>query len=186
MRETAVARVYAETLLETAQDRGVVDSVAAEAEALREALDDTPRLREFLASPRLSPGEKKGVLRAALRDRFSEVLLRFLGVVIERGRQELLDDILAEFRSLVEEARQQQALDVTSAVPLADALRGRLRETFARVTGRHILLRETVDPRLLGGLVVQLGDTRIDGSLRTRLDNLRERMLRGGRAAAAE
>lgn len=184
MRQTAAARVYAETLFQVARRRDAVDRVAAEAEALREALA-APRLRSFLATPRLPAEEKKRVLRESLRELLSEETLRFLELVIDRERQDLLDEILTEFGVLVGELRNQQVLEVASAVPLEAGLRERLRETFARTTGREIVLRESVDPSLVAGLVVQLGDTRIDGSVRTRLENLRESMLRGARAPAS-
>jgi F-type H+-transporting ATPase subunit delta len=75
---------------------------------------------------------------------------------------------------------------VAAAIPLDEPLRERVRETFARATGRRIVLHERVDPALKGGMVVQLGDTRIDGSVRARLEDLRARMLEAARAMPAQ
>ncbi len=180
---TAV-RVYAETLLAIAREQDALDRVAEEVEILREALRDTPRLSVFLASPRIGAGQKRSALRAALGNRISEQTLRFLEVVIDRDRQELLPEILEAFAARVGELRNQQVLEVASAVPLDDPLRQRVRETFARATGRRIVLRERVDPALQGGMVVQIGDTRIDGSMRARLESLRARMLEAARASS--
>lgn len=185
MRETTVARVYADTLLEVARERGQLDRIAEEVEALGRAFGESPRLRQFLASPSIAPEDKKAALGSALQGRFSAETQRFLELVVERRRQDLLETIFAEFGGRVAELRRQQPVAVVSAAPLSEALRERLRETLARATGREIVLEERVDPGLLGGLVVQLGDRRIDGSLRTRLDTLRERMRRGTRAGAA-
>lgn len=178
------ARVYAETLLALAREQNALDRVAEEVEILRVALRKTPRLSAFLASPRIEAAEKRAALRSALGNRFSEQTLRFLEVVIERDRQELLPEILETFAARVAELRNQQVLEVASAVPLDDPLRQRVCETFARATGRRIVLRERVDPALQGGIVVQIGDTRIDGSLRARLEDLRGRMLEAARASA--
>jgi F-type H+-transporting ATPase subunit delta len=181
----AAARIYAETLLEVAQDENAVDRVADEVAAVRRALRETPRLGDFLASPRIEAPRKKAALRAALQDRLSEPTLRFLEVVIDRDRQDILPEILETFTARVGELRNEEVLEVTSAVSLDETLRQRVRDTFARATGRRIVLRERVDPSLRGGIVVQLGDTRIDGSVRARLDDLRRRMLEAARGAAA-
>jgi F-type H+-transporting ATPase subunit delta len=185
VRETAAARVYAETLLEVAREQGRVDALAEEAEALRAVLRGTPELVSFLASPRVERERKKAVLRDALSGRVSDMMVRFLEVVVDREREDLLDTILAELETLIAELRNEQPIEVTSAVPLEDSLRERLRETFARATGRRIVLRELVDPALMGGVVVQIGDMLIDGSVRTRLQNLRERLLRASQTAVA-
>jgi F-type H+-transporting ATPase subunit delta len=185
VRETTVARVYADTLLEVARERGQLDRIAEEVEALGRAFGESPRLRQFLRSPSVTPEDKKAALGSALQGRFSAETQRFLELVVERRRQGLLETIFTEFGARVAELRRQQPVAVVSAAPLSEALRERLRETLARATGREIVLEERVDPGLLGGLVVQLGDRRIDGSLRTRLDTLRERMRRGTRAGAA-
>lgn len=184
MRESTVARVYAETLLALATEHDVVPAVAEEAAALRESLVTTPRLGRFLQSPEIGPEEKLSALRRGLEGRLSSETLRFLDVVVRRGRQELLPLILETFAELVETSRNRETVQVTSAVPLADDLRRRLVTAFERATGHEIVLRVSLEPALLGGLVVQVGDTRIDGSLRTRLETLRERMLRGAHAAA--
>lgn len=185
MRDTATPRIYAETLLQVAQDEGRVDAIADEAEAMRAVLRDTPKLSAFLESPRIGRETKKAVLRAALEGRVSETTVHFLEVVIERDRIELLEPILAELSALVGELRNEQRVVVTSAVPLTQALREQLRSTLARATGRGIVLRERIDPSLMAGVVVQVGDTLIDGSVRTRLQNLRERLLAASRAGAA-
>jgi F-type H+-transporting ATPase subunit delta len=185
VRETAAARVYAETLLEVARAQGQVDTLAEEAQALRAVLRGTPELGRFLDSPRVERESKKAVLRDALSGRVSDMMVRFLEVVVDREREDLLETILAELETLIGELRNEQPIEVTSAVPLDEALRDRLRETFARATGRRIVLRERVDPGLMGGVVVQIGDTLVDGSLRTRLQNLRERLLRASQTAVA-
>jgi F-type H+-transporting ATPase subunit delta len=179
---TAAARIYAETLLELALDKNALDRMAGEVEILRAALRETPHLRAFLTSPRIEAAKKRAALRAALRDRLSEETLRFLEVVIDRDRQELLPEILQAFAARVSELRNEQLLEVASAIPLDEPLRERVRETFARATGRRIVLRERVDPELMGGMVAQIDDTRIDGSVRARLEGLRTRMLEAARA----
>jgi F-type H+-transporting ATPase subunit delta len=178
VRETAVARVYAETLLDVARDEGQLDAVAGEAETLRAVLKETPELERFLDSPRIEREQKKAALREALAGRVSDTTIRFLEVVVDRDREDLLEDILAEVSVLIAELRNEQRLEVTTTLPLSPALRERLRETFAGATGRRIVIGERVDASLMGGIVVQVGDTLIDGSVRTRLQNLRERLLR--------
>jgi F-type H+-transporting ATPase subunit delta len=179
---TAAARIYAETLIEVALEKDALDRIAGEVEVLRTELREIPRLRAFLTSPRIEASKKGAALRAALRDRLSEETLRFLELVIERDRQEHFPEILQAFAARVSELRNEQLLEVASAIPLDEPLRERVRETFARATGRRIVLRERVDPELMGGMVAQIDDTRIDGSVRARLEGLRTRMLEAARA----
>jgi F-type H+-transporting ATPase subunit delta len=181
---SAAARIYAETLLEVAREEDAVDRIAEEVEVVRRALRETPRLRAFLASPRIAAAGKKSALRSALEGSLSEPTLRFVEVVIDRERQDLLLEILDAFTAKVGELHNEELVEVTSAVPLDEGLRQRVRDTFARATGRRIVLRERVDPGLQAGIVVQLGDTRIDGSVRARLEDLRRRMLEAARATA--
>lgn len=162
-----------------------MEQVAADAEALRAAWEASPELRAFLESPRIEARQKKQAFRDALGDRLDELTLRFVELLVDRERQDLLGEVLAELAAEVGELRNQSVLEVTSATPLSDTLRERVRQAFARATGREIVLRERVDPSLVGGIVAQVGDTRIDGSVRTRLENLRERMLSGARGAPA-
>jgi F-type H+-transporting ATPase subunit delta len=184
-RDGAVARVYAETLLGVAREHGSLDRVAADVESLRRVLEGAPRLTDFLRSPRIPQHEKRAVLRRAFQQGLSPEVLRFLELVLERRRQDVLGDILRAFDERVRRLRNEEVVRVTSAVPLEPGLRARLVDAFARATGRRILLEETLDSDLLGGVVVQVGDRRLDGSLRSRLDDLRERMRRGAHAASA-
>nr|MBA2563977.1 ATP synthase F1 subunit delta [Gemmatimonadota bacterium] len=131
MRETTVARVYAETLLELTRESGQVDAIADEVDGLRGAIEGAPELGEFLESPNVSRSDKKALLRRSFAGRVSDLTLRFLDLVVDRERQDLLLPILAEFGQLVQALRNQEVLRVTSAVPLDETLRSRLRATFA-------------------------------------------------------
>jgi len=179
MRAEIIARNYADTLLELARRHGgekTVEEFGAAMERLAEVVEE-PRVREFLASPRIPAAERKEALRGALEGRVPDLFLRFVMLVVDKRRQKLLGDIATEYRALVDEQLGRVRVQVAVSHEPDEALRQEVARALAKRLGREVIPTFTVDPSLLGGMVVRYGDEILDGSVRTAAENLRRRMM---------
>jgi F-type H+-transporting ATPase subunit delta len=179
MRAEIIARNYADTLLELARRHGgerTVEEFGAAMERLSDVVAD-PRVREFLSSPRIAAAERKEALRGALEGRVPDLFLRFVMLVVDKRRQRLLADIAAEYRDLVDAQMGRVRVQVAISHEPDPALRDEIASALASRLGRTVLPTFTVDPSLLGGMVVRYGEEILDGSVRTAAENLRRRMM---------
>ena len=179
MRDTTIARNYAETLLvlaTRAEDlRGWGKMLTDVASAMRE----NPTLRLFLESPKVSAAQKSEVVGKAFSDRMPRLMLRFIQTLILHRRQMLIPEIAEEYLNLVDAAEGRIHARVTVAQPTDDAGRDAIAAQLSRVFGKQVVPHLTVDPSILGGVVVHVGDTVLDGSVKKRLATLRRKMLVG-------
>ncbi len=171
------ARRYAQAAFEVARERGQVDRWAAELERLVALLEGT-EAGAFLAAPQIPFGAKREFVEQALAGFLPEVRNLVL-LLVRRRRVRLLRQIFEEFGRLANEYRGVVVAEVTSAVPLEDADKAVIIRQLSELTGKRVILRTRVDPSILGGLIVRIGDKLIDGSVRTRLERLRETLIRG-------
>ena len=180
MGPTIIARNYAETLFTLAQRQGGMETVEAYARAIddvAELIRREPRVREFLETPRVDVEARKRVLRDAFAGRVPEYFLRFLLVVVEKRRQALLPEIAAEYHDLVDRAQGRLRAEITVArAPDAETER-EIVGALERKLGRTVLPTFRVDPTLVGGVVIRVGDQVVDGSIRRRMADLRRRLL---------
>lgn len=184
MRAGTIARVYAETLLRSADRHAQVDAVDESVRGLSAVLGSSADLRRFLAAPQIAAAEKRVLVRSALADRLHPLLVRFLELVIEKHREGLLGEILDAWVELLDTRANRQSAAVTTAIPADPEMVARVKTALERATGKTIVLEERLDPSLLGGLVIRTGDTVIDGSLRSRLTTLHRRLRAAGRTHA--
>lgn len=169
-----VARRYAQALFELASERAVLEAVEADLEKVVTTIEKEPDLRKTLHHPLISVPEKTRLVEAVFGADLSGLALNFLRFVVRKKREAVLAAILDEYRRLVHAARGITDAQVVLAAPADEGRLAALREALERSTGRRVRLAVTVDPALLGGMVVQIGDRRIDGSLRGRLARLRQ------------
>jgi F-type H+-transporting ATPase subunit delta len=179
MRDTTIARNYAETLLvlaTRAKDlRGWGKMLTDVATAMREQ----PALKLFLESPRVSAAQKSEVIGKAFTDRMPRLMLRFIQTMIMHRRQMLIPAVAEEYLNLVDEAEGRIHARVTVAKETDDAGRDAIAAHLSRMFGKDVVPHVTVDPAIMGGVVVHVGDTVLDGSVRKRLASLRRKMLTG-------
>jgi F-type H+-transporting ATPase subunit delta len=179
MRDTTIARNYAETLLvlaTRAEDlRGWGKMLSDVAAAMRE----NPTLRLFLESPRISAAEKSAVIGRAFQDQMPRLMLRFFQTLVQHRRQMLIPEISEEYLNLVDEAEGRIHARVTVARETDEAGRTAIAGQLSRVFGKEVVPHISVDPAIMGGVIVHVGDTVLDGSVRKRLASLRRRMLTG-------
>ena len=179
MRDSTIARNYAETLLvlaTRAEDlRGWGKMLSDVATAMRE----NPTLRLFLESPKVSAAQKSAVIGKAFTDRMPRLMLRFLQTLVHHRRQMLIPTIAEEYLNLVDEAEGRIHARVTVAKETDDAGRTAIATHLSRMFGKEVVPHLSVDPAIMGGVIVHVGDTVLDGSVRKRLASLRRRMLTG-------
>ncbi len=169
-----VARRYALALYEEARARSVADAVDADVQVLGEALSASRDLRTAMTSPVVSRTKKEAIVRRLFTDRLHPLVTNFLLLLVRKEREELAPAIVAAYTALVDEREGVVEARVRAARPLSPGQAEKLRGQLERITGRAIRLLLDVDPHLLGGVVVRVGDRVYDGSLRHQLDLLRD------------
>ncbi len=176
--EQRLAKVYAEALLEAAGQQGRTQEVLEEYESLvRDVFAADARLEATFTSAAIGRGPKGELIRKVFEGRASDILLHFLLVLNDHDRLELLRGILAMARELEEKRAGRLRVLVRSAVPLEDDQRERLHQELRSTFHGEPVIDAQVDPELLGGLVVRVGDWLFDGSVRTRLRTLRDQLI---------
>ncbi|HNQ22892.1 MAG TPA: ATP synthase F1 subunit delta [Phycisphaerae bacterium] len=174
--ETGLAQVYSGSLLALAQERNQAESVAEELHGLTSLLAANPQWGAFLVSPTVDTLARAAAIERVFRGRVSDLVVNALQVLNRKGRLAILERLVEAYDLALEQLRGRVLAQVHSAVPLSDALRRRLQEVVTRYAGCEADLVETVVPELLGGLVVRVGDQKIDMSLATQLRRLAERL----------
>lgn len=180
----SVTRRYASALFQIALAQQRLDAVEADLAGLDATLRTAPQFTRVLRAPTISRARKHELLDRAFADRVQPITLRLLHLLVDKRREEIVGSLHGEFQRLLADYRNQMAAEVTTAIPLDDALRRQLRGTLEQRTGKRIELRERVDPEILGGVVVRLGDTVLDGSIRAQLRRLRARLSWGANGRA--
>lgn len=186
MSETAsisssIAGRYAQALFDLSQSGGGLDALAKDVETLSAALDESPDLHRLITSPIYSRGDQKRAIAALAGPmELDRLTANTLGLMAENRRLFVLPQFLRALRERIAEAKGQLTADVTSAVALTDDQRWRLAETLGKQLGKDIQLNATVDEGLIGGLVVKVGSTMIDTSVRAKLARLQNAMREVG------
>ncbi len=174
MREDRLAREYAQALFEAAEERGQVEKVSEELDAiLRIVLDE--EFKAFFLAQKIGPEDKKRAFSKAFKD-LNRLVRNFFWVVFDNRREELLPSIKAEFDRKVDEYERRVVATVTTPVELPDELAATIKLKLEEVLGKEVVLKPEVDGEILGGYVIEIGDRVIDASLKSRLDDLRERL----------
>jgi F-type H+-transporting ATPase subunit delta len=172
-----IAAVYARSLFEVAKEQDKLDEVRDQLGTFADALDDTRELQVFFFSPYFSTQEKKDGLERAVADA-DPVIMNFLKLLIEKHRMPVIFRIRANYDRLWEEENQLLPVEITSAVELDESIVSQLGDRIAEQTGRKVDLSSRVEPEILGGIVVQVGNSVLDASIRNRLEQLRRRVAR--------
>jgi F-type H+-transporting ATPase subunit delta len=172
-----IAAVYARSLFEVAKDQDKLDAVREQIGAFADALDETRELQVFFFSPYFSTQEKKDGLERAVTDA-DPVVMNFLKLLIEKHRTPTIFRIRADFDALWEEENRLLPVQITSAVELDEGTVRQLGDRIREQTGRTVDLSSRVEPDILGGIVVQVGNSVLDASIRTRLERLRRQVAK--------
>jgi len=164
-QEIAVADVYAGALLQLAERRNEGDAVLGELDAIIGLLDEQPQFAGFLSNPTVELEARRSAIERTFRGRANDLLVNTLQVMNRRNRLDLLDALSAAYQRDLDRMRRRQSIEVETAVPLSEELRNRLTRAISELTGSKTRLVEAVEPSLIGGLVVRIGDQKIDTSV---------------------
>ena len=168
-----IARVYAKALFEAAKDLGKLDVVRDQLGQFVDALDENREMQLFLFSPSFSSAEKIEALKRAITEAEPEVL-NFLELLLDKGRMPVIFRIRRQFDALWAKENKRLSVTVTSAVELDPEVAKQIGKEIEEQTGNTVELESRVDPDVLGGLVVQVGNMILDTSIRNRLEKLRK------------
>ena len=177
MNDATISRNYAETLLILAKKDGQQEQWGNLIDTIGVAMREDRTLKTFLESPKIAASQKIEILARALGKRVPPLFLRFLQTVITKRRQMLIPVIASEYRALIDESEDRVHANVTVARESTEGETGALARQLSRVLGKRVVPHITLNPAILGGLIVKIGDTVMDGSVRRRLATLRSRML---------
>jgi ATP synthase F1 delta subunit len=172
-----IAQVWARALFEVAKEHDLLDQVREQLGAFADALNENRDLMVFFFSPYFSTQEKKDGLKRAVTDA-EPVLMNFLEALIERYRMPTIFRIKARYEILWEDERDLLPVEVTSAVELDKSIVGSIGDRIGEQTKRTVELSSKVDPDILGGIVLRVGNVILDASIRNRLEQLRKQVAR--------
>src|SRR3954449_10093388 len=172
-----IAAVYARSLFEVAKERDKLDVVREQIGAFADALDDSRELQVFFFSPYFSTAEKQDGLDRAITEA-DETVVNFLKLLIENHRTPVIFRVRREYDQLWRQENKLLPVTVTSAVELDAATVRQIGDRIADQTSRKIELSAVVDPEILGGIVVRVGNSILDASIRNRLEQLRKQVAR--------
>jgi F-type H+-transporting ATPase subunit delta len=173
-----IAEVYARALFEVALERDVLDTVREQLDQFTDAVEQNRDLAVFFFSPYFSTEEKKAALHRAVLDA-EPTLMNFLEALLERHRMPAIFRIRTRFGELWEQEHRLLPVEVTSAVQLDEKTVASIGERVRRQTGRTVELSSRVDPDILGGVVLRVGNFILDASIRNRLEQLRKQVAHG-------
>jgi F-type H+-transporting ATPase subunit delta len=176
LRTETVALNYAEALFQLAERSGNTERYADLLDAVASAVEQTPKLEAVLRSPRVPKAAKVQLLGAALRGTPREFVL-FLQAVVKRGRQQLLREIATAYLSLLDQKLDRVRAGVTLARTPDENLKQTIQEALSRQLGKQVIPAFSVDPEILGGTIVRVGELVLDGSVRRRMTKLRRQLL---------
>jgi len=178
--DTEVVRHYADAFVSAAVTEGEAQSAIEDLEAIAgEVLAEHPGLQRVLSSAQVTPADKDRILLSIFGEGVSGVVLRFLRVLNRRGRLGLVSPLAREARQIWDRRHKRIQVGVTTAVPLDEGQQSALAEQVARLISGTPILKYSIDPSLIGGLVVQVGDQVFDSSVRNRLEQVRQRLIEG-------
>jgi F-type H+-transporting ATPase subunit delta len=176
LRNETVARNYAEVLFQLGERSGNTERYVDLLDAVAAAVEQTPRLQAVLMSPKVPKTEKARILGGALREAPREFVL-FLQAMVKRSRQQLLREVATEYLALLDQKLDRVRAGVTLARTPDEKLKRTIQDLLSRQLGKQVIPAFAVDPEILGGAIVRVGERVLDGSVRRRMTKLRRQLL---------
>jgi F-type H+-transporting ATPase subunit delta len=168
---------YAEALVQLAQEHDALAAVESELKLVSAGLAEHRDLAEMFYHPTVPSQAKKETIKQVFGAEVSEIVLHFLLLLIDKGRETVLSAVVKESIRLINAARNIVEAEVTAAIELGEAEQQKLIAKLSALTGKSIVLRINVDPQIIGGVIVRIGDKLIDGSVASRLASMQAALL---------
>lgn len=175
MSEIRVASRYAKSLIELAQEKGVLEQVKEDMNMFAKVLNQSRDLKLLMRNPVVKSDKKLAVINALFKGKVNDLTLAFFSIVARKGREAVLEFIGPEFVNQYNVYEGITTASVTTAVPLTEELRNELGQKLVVQTGHRVELEERIDPSLIGGFVLRVGDLQIDSSVKYNLNKLRNK-----------
>jgi F-type H+-transporting ATPase subunit delta len=169
---------YAQALFQIARAEGALEAVEDELFRFARILENETQLREALTDPSLPPEQRSKMIVELLGNKATPHTVNVIAFVVQQGRARELTKIIDSLVQLAAEERKKAVAEVRSAVPLDEAQREKLKDAITRATGKQVELKVLVDPTVIGGLLVRVGDQVFDGTVRRRLEMAKEHIGR--------
>ncbi len=176
LRTSALDRIYARSLLALAQESGQLDAIEAQCVELSRWLNEHPQAMSLLSNQMLGVAERAGTVERLFRGRVSDLLLRFLLVMNRKGRLDRLQGVLDAFGHELLAIRGIVEVEAHVATPLDPSQAQAVAQRLSATLGREVLLHQKLDPELIGGIKLRIGDRLVDGSVAAQLRQLRNRL----------
>ena len=173
-----LAQVYSRSLFQVARERGRLDELRGQLGQFADALDEHRQLAVFFFSPYFSTQEKKEALGRVLEGA-DPTLMNFLSLLIENHRMPVIFRIRQEYERLWDEENRTLPVEITSAIELDEATTESVGRKIGERAGRRVTLAARVDPDILGGIIIRIGNSILDASIRNRLEQLRRHVAQG-------
>ncbi len=180
----AVSRVYARSLYELAEAQDQREAIADEVAQLADLIVNSDDLSRLIDNPIIDRAERKGMIQRLFEGKVSDLFYRFLQVVNDKGRLDVLPEILRDFDALVAEKSGRTVVDAYVATPMDDNTRHGVIQRLGSALGREVTLNEHVDASLIGGLKLRIGDQLIDASVASKLRRMGQQLKSAGRDKA--
>ncbi len=168
---------YAQALYDVAVSKNRVEKYIGDLEAVVKIIEENPEFQNIIKHPEITTGEKKKFFINLFKGRLDEDLITFLLLLIEKDRILFLREKVEELKKIDLEHRNTLTAHVRVAVPLKDRQKAELKEKLRKKYGKDILIDEVVDPKVLGGIVIRVGDELMDASVRSRINTLKNSMI---------
>jgi len=176
--ESVIAEKYAVALLQVAKEQKKVGEITLEIQAIQRLILENPSLRAELEHPRGKAEEKMEAIHKALARKLSKTMENFLQLLITKKRVKYLRSVAEHYERLCYESQGKSIARVVTAMALTEAQKKTLAENLSKTFGTLVELREEIRPQLIGGMMVYLGDQRMDGSILGQLEKMKQRLLK--------
>ncbi len=171
-----IEKIYSEAVFELACEQDCADEVKAELDTLAAVFNDNPGFAKLLSVPTVTIGEKLGIIEKTFKGKISQITYNLLCVVTEKGRAEAVPAIAEDYKNRWYEMKNIAEVKVTTSIPLSENLRTKLKAKLEAVYKKTVILTECVDPKIMGGIVLNYGNTMLDGSVKAKLEAIQKQI----------
>lgn len=178
MAVATVAARYAKSLLDLAQEKGLTETMYKDMQFFKKTVEQSRPLLLMLKNPIVRAEKKNAIIKAVFAKRVNPVTMAFFEIIAKKNREPIMDAIANEFINQYDRLKGVERATIITTVPLTEALRKKFSAMVMKTTGGKVVeLDEKIDPKLIGGYVLRVGDQQIDGSIRSQLNDLRLQFL---------
>ncbi len=177
MINASIARRYARALFEVGLKANATEPLGQALNSVAQAMALSEELKGVMENPAINPGVRQTILAKLLEQmKLPTDAANLMRLLVDRNRMQYIEPIARAYRDLLDQQTNRLRARVTSAVPLEDSVVERIRKELAYATNKQVIVERVVDPRIIGGVITQLGSTVLDGSLRNQLESLRRQL----------